>query len=340
MRREDSDQPFEKLPRIVGHRGRRKKIGHQERPTVRHGYFHSFDGTRLFYSEEGAGLPLIFCYGLVCSSLHWTYQIDHFRSHYRTLWFDYRGHQSSDRPRDLDTVTIESSARDLACLMDALNIPKAIILGHSMGVNVVLDFVRQFPDRAHGIVLANGTPSRPLDLLLGGNLLVPAFTAMAHAQRWFPKLTQEAWKLSANNPLIHTLIAMGGFNPHLTPREDVVRYVQQVATIPPEIFLQLIKSYQKYDATPWLHTLDVPALVIGGNLDKVTPWSQQRILANLMPQARLELIRHGSHCPQMDLPDLFNRLVSDFFLSLNYPPAETSPSSETASRSSSPASPW
>src|ERR1051326_2342032 len=91
-----------------------------------HGYVKGFDGTRLFYSIEGQGRPLIFCYGLVCSSLHWTYQIDHFRHGYQTVWFDYRGHQNSDLPKDLKTLTVANIARDLDVLTDELGIREAV----------------------------------------------------------------------------------------------------------------------------------------------------------------------------------------------------------------------
>ena len=61
---------------------RKNGKGAPDRGPARHGYVKSFDGTRLFYSVEGTGKPLVFCYGLVCSSLHWTYQIDHFHRNY------------------------------------------------------------------------------------------------------------------------------------------------------------------------------------------------------------------------------------------------------------------
>src|SRR4051812_45873990 len=83
-----------------------KKSRSTERPPVTHGYVKSFDGTKLFYSTEGQGLPLVFCYGLVCSSLHWTYQIEHFQQGYRAVWFDYRGHHNSEVPKDLQSLTL------------------------------------------------------------------------------------------------------------------------------------------------------------------------------------------------------------------------------------------
>src|SRR4051812_29075839 len=68
---------------------------------VQHGYYKSFDDTKLFYSVEGTGKPMIFCYGLICSSLHWTYQIENFHRTHQAVWFDYRGHQNSEAPKDL-----------------------------------------------------------------------------------------------------------------------------------------------------------------------------------------------------------------------------------------------
>jgi pimeloyl-ACP methyl ester carboxylesterase len=107
-------------PRPSG--ARKKSLKERERPPgetpEKHGYFRSFDGTKLFYSEEGSGKPLIFCYGLVCSSLHWTYQIEHFRKDYRAVWMDYRGHQNSETPAYFVSITHETHARDLKALSD------------------------------------------------------------------------------------------------------------------------------------------------------------------------------------------------------------------------------
>src|ERR1700757_2356204 len=103
-------------------------------PSATHGYVKSFDGTRLFYSVEGTGKPLLFCYGLVCSSLHWTYQIDHFRKNYQTIWFDYRGHQNSEVPKNLNSLTVQNLARDMGVVLKELGVNEAVVLGHSMGV--------------------------------------------------------------------------------------------------------------------------------------------------------------------------------------------------------------
>lgn len=278
----------------------------------RHGYFRSFDGTRLFYSVEGEGTPMIFCYGLVCSSLHWTYQIEHFRRSYQTIWMDYRGHQNSDTPPDIASVTLDSLAKDLNALMDELKIENAIFLGHSMGVNVVLEFYRQFPHRVKSMILSNGTPTRPLETLLHTSALEPGFRLLEYISEKSPSLLKTIWRSQKANPLVHKTISLLGFNPYLTPREDVALYVDQLADLDPKIFLHLIRNYDQYDGTSWLHTIQVPTLVFAGERDRVVPLAQQELLAQLIPNSEYFMIKHGSHCPQMDLPDLVNTKIDDF----------------------------
>lgn len=295
-----------------------------ERPPVRHGYVKSFDGTKLFYSIEGQGKPLIFCYGLVCSSLHWTYQIEHFQKSYQAVWFDYRGHQNSETPKNMDSLTLENMALDLGVILDELNIQDAVLLGHSMGVNVVLEFYRQQPKRVAGMILANGTATRPLETLFKNNALQAGFQLLRKIYKKSPEIVNKFWKFQKNNPVARTIVAFGGFNPHLTPQADIELYVDQVADMDPSILLHLIENYDYYDAAAWLHTVKAPTLIIAGEQDKMIPVEQQELMHQLIPDSHLEVIRHGSHCPQMDLPDLVNLKIEKFLERIGYDPLVSS----------------
>jgi pimeloyl-ACP methyl ester carboxylesterase len=184
-------------PRPKGARGLSKDLRNQlgsTRPSVRHGYFRSFDGTKIFYSIEGTGRPLIFCYGLVCSSLHWTYQIDYFRRNYQTIWLDYRGHQNSEVPKDLKSLTIKNIACDVGLLLDEIGIENAVFLGHSMGVNIVLELYRQRPQQVAAMVLANGTPKPPLETMFHRNITQAGFPYLKKAYDLSPGLVSWLWK--------------------------------------------------------------------------------------------------------------------------------------------------
>jgi pimeloyl-ACP methyl ester carboxylesterase len=130
------------------------------------------------------------------------------------------------------------------------------------------------------------------------------------------------------------LVTFGGFNAHLTPQEDIDLYIRQVAATDPSLLIQLIQNYEAYDASAWLHEIRVPTLILAGENDLLIPVEQQELLHQLIPQSPLEVIRHGSHCPQMDLPDLVNLRIEKFLKELQSSgKAKPSPTKESASRS-------
>ena len=223
-------------------------------------------------------------------------------------------------------------AKDLTILLDELNIKEAVFLGHSMGVNTVLEFYRQHPHRVKGMVLANGTAKPPLETLFRNNAFQAGFQLLKKLHEKSPELVNVFWKLGKNNPITRSLITLGGFNPHLTPPEDIELYVNQVAEMDPSILIHLIENYDHYDATSWLHTVQVPTLIIGGELDNVIPIEQQELMHQLIPNSRLEKIARGSHCPQMDLPDQLNLQIERFLTEINYV-SKPIPKTENASLS-------
>lgn len=283
-----------------------------------HGFLNSFDETKLFYTVEGTGLPLVFCYGLVCSSLHWTYQIQKLRESHQTIWFDYRGHQNSETPKDLKTMNVEAMGKDLGTILDGLEIDRAVLLGHSMGVNVVLDYYQKNPDRVAGMVLANGTPRAPAETIFSMNVTQKGFEVLQMLNDASPTLFRKIWELQKDNRLVRTIVSLAGFNPHLTPKEDIQKYINEFVEMDPKLFLTLLQNYDQFDATAWLHEISVPTLILAGENDKVIPLKQQKLMHQLIPDSKLEVIAHGSHCPQMDLPQLVNLKIEIFLKEMGW----------------------
>lgn len=283
--------------------------------TQTQGYFRTRDGVRLYYSVEGpSGAPLLFfCYGLVCSKLQWKYQWEEFRKTHRCVYMDYRGHGQSDKPEDPESVTIEACARDLLDLLDELGAKDAVVLGHSLGVNIILDLYRLAPERVRGLVLANGTPKDPFETMFHHNFLQVAFPLVHATQKFFPEILQKIWRSQGTNPVNQQFVALAGFNPKLAKREDINEYLRLTSTVDLDIFLGLLNDFMKTDATHWLHEVKAPTLVIAGALDRITPPLNQRIFAELIPGAEYHEIAEGSHCSQMEKPALVNGILRDFF---------------------------
>lgn len=283
------------------------------------GYFRSRDNVRLFYSVEGnpQGEPLLFCYGLVCSKLQWKYQMDEFRKTHRVIYMDYRGHGQSANPEDPTTATIEQSARDLVDLLEELKIPKAVVLGHSLGVNIILDLYRLAPQKVKALVLANGTPKDPFETMFHHNFIQVMFPLVRKAKSLAPDLLKKFWQTQGSNPINMEFVALAGFNQKYAKREDIKEYLRLTSTVDLDIFLNLLEDFMKTDCTHWLHQVKAPTLVIAGERDLITPPKNQRIFGKLIPKAQFELIREGSHCPQMEQANLVNKILYEFIEGLD-----------------------
>ena len=289
------------------------------------GFFKTFDGTRLFYSVEGSGPPLVFCYGLVCSKLHWSYQMEYLKKKHTIIWFDYRGHHRSDTPARIESLTIDNMAHDIECLLNELKIPSATLLGHSMGVNLVLDFYKRAPHRVDAMVLANGNARGPLETMFRTNVMYMAFPHIYNAYRKHPWLMNLLWRANGKSKIGPWVVGQLGFNPNLAKAEDIETYVKMVSEMDMIVTLQLLRDYETYDATPWLHRISVPTLIISGEDDLIIPREAQEIMHQLIPGSRYELIRHGSHCPQMDIPELINVMIERFLGEAQWPERDVSP---------------
>lgn len=308
---------------------------------VTSGTFKSFDGEELFYCVEGEGKPLLFFYGLVCSSLHWTYQIEDLSRHYQCIWFDYRGHQHSPMPSDLGTLKLENCAKDAYALLDHLGIREAVVLGHSMGVNVALHHWELDRERVKGLVLANGTPTSPVSGA-SQRAAEAAFRILRKTHHRTPGILEGIFRLSKDNLLLRAAVAMGGFNPTLIAWEDVRRYINGIADLDPEIFIQLVEDYSKTDQARFLTEIRANTLILAGERDNVVSRDRQELMHQLIEGSEYEVIRHASHCPQLELPEQVTRRIQDFLIAMGWMPKSASaredstPSMENANPANSP----
>ena len=104
----------------------------------REGYTRSADGTEIYFRSEGEGFPIIACNGILCSTGYWEYLRPFFRDRCQVVTWDYRGHGKSDLPEDMQRHTMDDFDADLLAVQNELKIDKALLIGHSMGVQLIL----------------------------------------------------------------------------------------------------------------------------------------------------------------------------------------------------------
>jgi pimeloyl-ACP methyl ester carboxylesterase len=115
----------------------------------------SFDGSSIIYEVHGKGAPaLIFVHGWSCDKSYWKGQLEHFSQHHEVVTIDLAGHGASGATRK--NYTIESFGADVAAVVNKLELQRVILIGHSMGGDVIAAAARLLP-RQHiaGLVMVD-----------------------------------------------------------------------------------------------------------------------------------------------------------------------------------------
>jgi non-heme chloroperoxidase len=286
-------------------------------------FFKTSDNEQIFYLKNFSKVDpkkpvLVFNYGLVCSNHHWKFQTEYFdKKGFQILVHDYRGHFQSTGAQDVSKITFPQMAKDVADLCQFLEIQKALMLGHSMGVNICLQLAKDFPQLVQGMVLISGTFINVKDVMFDSNLMEFISPIAALGFEKYPDIFRKVWSTGGLNPLIKEIIHSTGFNRSKVSKEFIEIYLNRVGILGADVFFQLFNEMAKQNVSGHLERMNVPVLVIGGHKDNVIPNHLQRTLASLLPRSESYFLKEGSHVPQADYPDMINERI-DLFISQRF----------------------
>ena len=245
-------------------------------------------GIQLYYESTGQGPAVVFAHGAGGNYLSWWQQVPVFAESYRCITFDHRGFGQSINPPDAEGRS--AFVGDLLELLDYLGIEKTFLVAQSMGGLTCLGFALAYPERTRGLVLSDTTGG------IGEREVVETLR-----QRQVPEdVTRRA--LSAGfrerDPAKSFLYSQIH---HLNPPRD----------LEPNSFLT-----GEGPKAPELARMTVPTLLIVGEQDVVMPPPVMELSRRLIPDSRLEVVAGAGHSVYFEQPEVFNRLVLDFFSSV------------------------
>ena len=255
----------------------------------------SVKGVQIHYRVDGAhntDAPwVVFSNSLGSDVSMWTPQIAAFAAHYRVLRYDTRGHGHSDAPKG--SYTIEQLTGDVLGVLDELNIARAHFVGISMGGLTGVALAARYPDRIDRVVLANTAAKIGSDEVWGpradkarnGGM---ASLADAVLPRWFTQ------SFIDSEPLIYNHI------------RDVFVHTDN------EGYASNCDALRVADLRGETHNIRARALVISGTHDLAATPAQGKELAASIAGARYVEF-DASHISNLELPDVFNTTVLDFF---------------------------
>ena len=101
-------------------------------------------------------------------------------------------------------------------------------------------------------------------------------------------------------------------HPRLTPAVDLQRYLSHIAGMSIQTFRRAVEALGEHSAWDLLPQVNVPSLVIGGQLDAFSPVYLSERMAKMLPDAELLMLPNGTHAGLIEQPDTINLAVRRF----------------------------
>lgn len=278
------------------------------------GYAVAADGSPLFYEswgERGERSPVLLCDGIECDGYVWRYLRQDLGDRFG-LHPHYRGHGRTAAPRDPTRVTIEDLADDVACVLDDASVERAILIGHSMGVQVALETYRRHTARVAGLVLICGASSHPLRTFRGSATLEELLPAIEKWIHRVPRVINRLTRTLLPTRLAFEVASRLEIRRELIEPSDFMPYLEGMARIDTRLFVAMLSSAGQHSADDLLPSIAVPTLVIAGERDGFTPAERSRAMAAAIPGAELLEIPNASHTAPIERPTLVDSTIRDF----------------------------
>ncbi|MBM3463784.1 MAG: alpha/beta fold hydrolase [Armatimonadetes bacterium] len=251
---------------------------------------------RKYYEVSGEGRPLVLIAGLGTDATSWLLQVPALGASFRTVVFDNLCVGRSDTVEG--PYSPADMADDVAGLLDHLEIPRAVVVGHSLGGFVAQHLALRHPDRVAGLVLAGSASHMDAfgrHLLRALQSLKETVSRQVFVRNFLP------WIFSRRYFLNEATVAVG-----------VSLFVNSPWPQGAEAHGRQVEACLDHDLRSRLGEIKAPTLVVAGDEDRLTPQAESDLLAREIPGARLEVIPDCGHAMMIDRADAFNGLVEDF----------------------------
>lgn len=255
---------------------------------------------RVRYLEAGAGWPVVLLHGFPLSADMWRPQLERVGDGCRLLAPDLPGFGPDPVMRAPGTTGMDDLAAAVESFMDALELERGTIGGLSMGGYVALALFRKAPQRFERIVLADTrSQADSAEGRAGRAAMLERLAAVgpsAVADDMMPKLlgTTTRRERRAIEPAVRAMIE---------------------ANRAPGLAAAIEAMRDRPDSTPDLAAIGIPALILAGDEDVITPLADAVAMQARIARSRLVVLPSAGHLSNLETPDAFSQALADFLAS-------------------------
>ena len=228
---------------------------------------------------------ILFIHGAGGGQYTWSFQKGFFEKHFNPIIIELPGHGESEGEGENE---IGKYAEHAHGFLKALNLSKVFLVGHSMGGAIVQTMALRYPEMIKGIVLVGtGAKLKVFPMILDG--------IKENFEETVKKINQFAFSRKTSTNLIEK-----GLMGMLSCRPEVVH----------GDFL----ACDRFDVTNEVEKVDLPALILCGDEDELTPVKYSQFLQNRIKGSRLEVIPDAGHMVMMESALAFNETIRAFIV--------------------------
>ena len=288
------------------------------------------DGTSLAYTlrGKGKGVPVAFINGWTCPDSYWSRigpaMMD---AGHPVLYLDLRGHGDSGLPRPPglaarnlrpEDVSADRLAHDVAEVIEASGLEQAVLVGHSMGVQALIETARVAPARVAGLIPIAGTFENPVKSFADLPVLDRLYPIADVLFRFMPfEVLRPVIRRTANPEIgvkVVRAIKVGG--PKVTAG-DMAAHMAHVGEVNFSVLFKMMTALRAHKTVDFLPKITQPTLVLAGRRDLFTPPSVQQQMAKLIPGAEIVWFEEGGHLLPIEEGDGVIAAMADFLARLD-----------------------
>ncbi len=241
-------------------------------------------GAAIHYETHGQGPAVLLTHGFGLTARMWAGQVAALASSHRLILWDLRGHGRSDAPEDASLYDPEACVADMAALLDAEGVERAVVGGLSLGGYLSLAFHLRHPERVRALMLFD---------------CGPGFRRDEPREAWNERARKRSERIAAGDAR-----ALAELEP------DGHRDLAGVA-----LAARCMMRHRDGSVLESLPSIRAPALVLAGERD--TPFlAGIDYMARKIPDAEKIILPDAGHTANLDNPAAFNAAISAFLARL------------------------